>query len=134
MVEEYTIDRPVIVRIYGKLLNTWSYTDDEGREIVTQFELAYKDYNSETGDLVAVGSEDFSQERYKTSISWKMVWTWDGVRYNKGGKRAFDFWRDIRFRKSDGTRAVKDYLLAKHYADQQKYPDLVKDIKVIQFR
>ena len=53
------------IRIYGKKLNTWKVPDEAGREIIRQYEFAYKEYDVETGDLVGEGSEDFSPERLK---------------------------------------------------------------------
>ena len=46
------------VRIYGKRINEWKATDEHGREIITQIEREYTDYNSITGEVVGCGSED----------------------------------------------------------------------------
>ena len=45
--------------------------------------IAYREYDSETGELVGVGSEDFSQARWKSEIEGRFIWTWDGERRNK---------------------------------------------------
>lgn len=102
--------RPVTVRLYGKTLNRWTaFSEALGREIETQTEVAYKEYDSETGDLVAVGSEDFSPSRWRSEVSRKWVHTWDGERRNKGGHRWFDDRGLYSFRKSE-RKAVVDYL------------------------
>ena len=102
------------VRIYGKNLNYWKVEDERGREIIRQIEIAYREYET-TGELVGAGSEDFSPERESREIEDRWVWTWDGQRLNKGGKRWFKCAGLIRFRKSEKA-AVKAYLQTKYNA------------------
>lgn len=84
-------------------------------EVVCQTEEAYKEYSLEDGSLVMVGTEDFANGRYKKEIDERYVWTWDGKKYNKGGKRWFECRKLIRFRKSE-RKFVKEYL-------KMKYPE-----------
>lgn len=97
------------IRIYGKTLETWKHEDERGRMVTVQRELAYREYDSETGELVGVGSEDFSQARWKSEIEGRFIWTWDGERRNKGGHRWFEEQGYITYRKSD-RKEVKRYL------------------------
>lgn len=93
------------VRIYGKDVRTWTKTvtifDGYEREIVTQFETEYREYSVADGSLVGTGTEDFSQERFSQALTCRCVWTWDGVSYNKGGMRKFDYHGNVRTRKED---------------------------------
>ena len=91
------------IRIYGKTVNTWKAwetylyngAEEREREVITQREVEYKEYD-ENGELVAVGTEDFSAERYR-EICEKWVWTWDGQKLNKGGHRWFECQGTIKF-------------------------------------
>ena len=87
------------IRIYGKQLNTWETTDENGRQRLEQVELAYTDYNAD-GTIAGTGSEDFSMARWSQDIEERWVYTWDGVKRNKGGYRWFTDRGHIRFRKS----------------------------------
>ena len=93
------------MRIYGKTLNTWTSIDEKGREVITQREIEYSEYND--GVLVATGSEDFSPERYRQEISEKWVWSWDGVKLNRGGHRAFEGMGRVKFRKSEKKEVIQ---------------------------
>ena len=88
------------IRIYGKDLQYWKATDLNGREKVTQTEIAYKEVN-EQGETIGTGSEDFSRERAKAEIVQGYICTWDGETRNKGGYRWFDNRGYYRIRKSD---------------------------------
>ena len=90
------------VRIYGKIVNKWKLCEKYTwngktmeREIVVQYEIAYKEYD-ENGNLVATGTEDFSRERYK-QIDTQWVWTWDGIKRNRGGHRSFECMGTVTF-------------------------------------
>lgn len=93
----------------------------KGRTIITQKEIAYRDYNIVTGELIRTGSEDFSREREKTEILHKWAWTWDGQKLNKGGFRWFDNRGYFQFRKSEKKEAAAFF--------KNKY-----DAELIQFR
>ena len=95
-------------RIYGKELERWTYTDDNGRERLRQVEIAYKEYDAETGDLIGAGSEDFSLERYKKELLNKFVYTWDGVKRNKGGCRWFECRTSVLYNRKD-ARNIKNH-------------------------
>ena len=106
------------VRIYGKTVDKWFSEDGSGRKVLVQIEVEYKDYEFDfwgTGewDLVGTGTEDFSPERYKTCVSIKSVWTWNGRKLNKGGHRWFDYQGLIKFRVSDRKNVI-DYLKTKY--------------------
>ena len=94
-------------RIYGKVLEQWTVTDDAGRERLRQEEIAYKEYD-ESGELIGVGSADFSIERKKRELVRKFVYVWDGKRRNKGGKRWFDYIGAVTYTRND-ARAVKEH-------------------------
>lgn len=106
------------VRIYGKTIQEWRTDGKHGEFVISQVELAYKDYDSTTGEVVQIGSEDFSSKRHSIAVSRKSVWTWDGKRRNKGGHRWFECQPDIKFRKSD-RKGVMEYL-------RIKYPNAVE--------
>lgn len=103
------------IRIYGKTLEIWTAEDERGRNRITQREISYHEYDSETGELVGAGSEDFSPERQKRELEDRWAWTWDGERRNKGGKRWFEDHGLVRFRKSEKAE-VKKYLQNKYGA------------------
>lgn len=103
------------IRIYGKTLEIWTALDERGYERITQREISYREYDSETCELVGFGSEDFSPEREKMELENRWAWTWDGERRNKGGKRWFEDHGLVKFRKSEKAE-VKRYLQSKHDA------------------
>ncbi len=106
------------VRFYGKTLNVWNHTvNRNGRkmQVAYQTEEAYKEYHLEDGAIAGAGSEDFSPERYKEEVAKYWVWTWDGKKYNKGGKRWFECMGLVKFRKSE-KKLVKEYL-------KMRYPE-----------
>lgn len=105
------------IRIYGKTLNKWVSEDEEGRKRITQLEIAYKEYDSETGELVGIGSEDFIPAREKSDLENRWVWTWDGEKRNKGGKRWFECYGNIKFRKNEKAE-IKKYLKSKYKATE----------------
>lgn len=101
------------VRIYGKLINKWkSYDEKKKREIVTQVEHTYKEFD-ENGNLINTGSEDFSIERFNSQTERRHIYVWDGKRYNKGGYRWFDYEDSLLIRKGD-LKGLKAYLKAKY--------------------
>lgn len=103
-----------MARIYGKELNRWTEQDENGRTRMVQVELAYKDLDA-NGNVVATGSEDFSAERLKAQTEKRWVYTWDGTRLNKGGKRWFDCRGLYTYRKED-RKAVKALMVNKYEA------------------
>lgn len=103
------------IRVYGKVLNIWCETDENGRERITQEEVAYKEYDTETMELVGTGSEDFSLERRRKEIEDRWIYAWDGQKRNKGGYRWFRCEGDIQFRKCE-KKIVKEYLKKKYNA------------------
>ena len=103
------------VRIYGKVLERWYNDDEKWGKVTTQIEVSYREYDSETGEIVGAGSEDFSIERWHRDLETRWAWTWDGERRNKGGKRWFENHGLVRFRKSEKAE-VKRYLQNKYGA------------------
>lgn len=95
-------------RIYGKKLNYWHIEDENGRPILRQIELSYKEYN-EYGELIGAGSEDFSGERYNREIVCKQIFSWNGERRNKGGNRWFEDLGFITYNRRD-AKSVKEHL------------------------
>lgn len=78
------------VRLYGKIVNTWSAFDaTKGREVFTQYEVAYTEYSTEDGHEVGRGTEDFSPARFHRDVKSAWLYVWDGVSRNRGGKRRF---------------------------------------------
>ena len=102
-----------VVRIYGQVLNIWKSEDLRGRTIITQKEIAYTDYNIETGEIVGVGSEDFSYERYKKEVIIRFIHTWDGIKRMKNGHRWFGCKGIIRYNRSQ-RKEVLQYLKNKY--------------------
>ena len=90
------------LKVYGDTLNYWKAYDEQlGREVVTQREVEYKEYDSQ-GNLINVGTEDFSTQRWnESSINHYEAWGWDGEHLQKGGKRYFDRLGTCRIRKQD---------------------------------
>lgn len=93
------------VRIYGKELNRW---EDGYREI------AYKEYDSETCEVVGAGTEDFSLDRWKLDTDSNWVWVWKGA-LNRGGHRRFEDIGFVRYRKSN-KKQVKEFFNNKYKA------------------
>lgn len=104
------------IRIYGKTLETWSHEDEKGRKRIYQTEIAFKEIDAETGEIVEIGSEDFSPEREKQDIDYRWIYTWNGEKRNKGGHRWFDCQGSIKFRKSH-KKALAEYLKNKYNAE-----------------
>ena len=94
-------------RIYGNVLETWKHEQENGRVRTCQVEIAYKEYDA-AGELVGVGSEDFSIDRYHKELREAYVWAWDGERRNKGGFRWFDFEGRTIYRRKD-VKLVKEH-------------------------
>ena len=105
------------VRIYGRVVNRWRAMTDHGFNVTIQFEVAYRDYDADTGDLLATGTEDFSPERcrFEQLKLNRYVYTWDGQRRNKGGHRWFEEQTCIGYRQAD-AKLVKQYLSHKYPA------------------
>lgn len=104
------------MRIYGKAINTWTATDERGIERTIQLELPYKDLDK-AGNVVAIGTEDFSRDRYNSQTERRFVYAWDGQRRNRGNKRWFMCCEFVEFRKSD-KRDLKEYYKAKYQATE----------------
>lgn len=84
------------MKVYGKIINTWKHMttriwrgQPQEIETVSQYEIAYKTYDA-NGEQIEIGTEDFSTERYNSTLKAYRIFVWDGVRYNKGGCRWFD--------------------------------------------
>ena len=99
------------VRIYGKTLNTWTATDERGREYTTQREVAYTEYDA-YGAVRCTGTEDIQPNRTDIKNGW--AWTWDGKSVNRGGYRRWDERGHIVWR---GNTAVLKKVLERKYTD-----------------
>lgn len=91
------------VRIYGKTVSKWH--DEAGRLI--QKEVGYMDYDTDDGTVWGMGTEDFSPVRWSRDVDDKWIWIWDGRKRNRGGHRAFELVRHLRFRKSQRAELRK---------------------------
>lgn len=100
--------RKATFRLYGKELERWTVTDENGRLRTRQIEFEYKEYRTENGELCGAGSEDFSFERYNNEMMYKFVWTWNGEKRNAGGNRWFEYQGMVRYTRKD-ARAVKEH-------------------------
>lgn len=85
----------------------WTYAED-GERYASQYEYEYCDYNL-SGDVVSTGSEDFSPVRLSTDTDYKWLWVWDGLTYNKGGKRKFECYGLVRYRTQDKKEVLKHF-------------------------
>lgn len=103
------------IRLYGKVLNRWTYVDEQGRERTSQIEVAYREWN-EAGQLTAEGTEDFSPERWKQTTRSAYVWAWDGQKLNRGGHRWFEYQTYITYRRPE-AKAVKAFYKALYKAE-----------------
>ena len=102
-----------LVRTYGKVVNTWmAYNEELGRYVITQVEIEYREYSLIDGHMVKRGTEDFSREREK-NIRRAEIWTWDGLKYNKGGHRWWYFEGFINYDKTH-TKEIKKLLAFKY--------------------
>lgn len=88
------------IRVYGKELERWCHLDQNDKERLVQIEFEYKEYD-EDGELVGIGSEDFSADRWHKDMITFWLWTWDGERRNKGGHRWFECRGYVKCRRSD---------------------------------
>lgn len=76
-----------ITRVYTKIVREWKYYDEEKqRNITTQYEIAYKDYDTETEKLVGQGTADFSPERKRDQLKCYFVQVYNGRVNHSGGK------------------------------------------------
>lgn len=113
-------------KIYGERLNVWTALNEAGKEIITQVEYAYREYN-ENGELCGVGSEDiqpvYEYEVPVNSSPWryrflgldrkaKWVHGWDGKSYHKSGNRKFKEFPSVYF---SGDASVVRTVLANQY-------------------
>ena len=111
------------VKIYGKTVNTWmvreQFTDWNGkqreREVIAQYEIEFTEYNLD-GSISRKGTEDFSKERYNKVFKKKWVYTWDGQKLNKGGKRRFEDHGMIQY-STEQAKEVKQFLTNKYHAE-----------------
>lgn len=94
-------------RIYGKVLESWEHEIAPGRVRIYQEEIAYKEYD-QAGELVGVGSEDFSMDREKRELREAWVWTWNGEKRNKGGYRWFELRGTVKYRRND-AKFIKEH-------------------------
>ena len=101
------------MKVYGKVINTWKHIETrmwKGEpveiEAVSQYEVAYVEYDA-NGQKVAIGTEDFSRERYTETLNGYRIFVWDGQKYNKGGYRWFE---EVGYAKIDrkNRKALKE--------------------------
>lgn len=109
-------------RIYRNIINTWTHIEEieyRGRireiERATQYEVEYMEFDVETFEVVAAGTEDFSLDRYHKEILDKIVCTWNGEKRNAGGHRWFERATTTKYRRGDGEH-VKAFYKKKYNA------------------
>ena len=89
------------LKVYGKKINRWTaYDEQRGKEITTQVEVEYKEYDRD-GELIATGTEDFSKDRWDNEVRDYMMWAWDGETRGKVGQKLFRCLFYITIRRSD---------------------------------
>ena len=93
------------MRVYGKVVRSWTNVNERGHDILVAKEVAYTDYDADW-NVVGTGTEDFSPARWKSDVIEKWVWAWDGSRRNAGGHRWFDCHGLWKVRKSDRKEFV----------------------------
>lgn len=105
------------VRIYGRVVNRWYSVNERGIKKISQYEVAYRDYDVDTCELLATGTEDFSRDRYDSEqlMLSRFVYTWDGQKRNKGGYRWFESQHTVGYKRRD-SKLVKEYLHNKYPA------------------
>lgn len=102
-----------LVRTYGRIENTWrAYNEKTGLHEITQIEIQYREYSLIDGHMVNRGTEDFSRER-KKNIRTAEIWTWDGLKYNKGGHRWWYYEGSITYDRTQ-TKEMKKLLAIKY--------------------
>lgn len=77
------------MKVYGKIINRWMHENERGHKITDQVEVEYKEYDS-NGNLIGIGTEDFSGTRWHDQTNLYFIWGWDGSHYNKGRHRYFE--------------------------------------------
>lgn len=115
------------IRIYGEILNTWTTTDENGKSWPTQHEWSYKDYDSETGEVVGCGTEDIQCRLTHLGITsnWmgrmdsRTVYVWTGKLYPSGNK-VFHEAKTISFRPGDRATVVALGKLARRWYEGQE--------------
>ena len=81
---------PTTIKLYSQILRTWYEHDLKGNSHEAYYEVAYKEYSTETGEVLNEGTENFSVTRYLKTVESIYIWTWDGKKRNAGNKRWFD--------------------------------------------
>lgn len=74
-----------IIRVYKGSVKTLRHFNPETREN-GYYEIAYKEYDAETGELVGEGSADFTGSRMSSELKKYLVQTYSG-RVNRAGGR-----------------------------------------------
>ena len=103
-------------RIYRNIINTWTHIEEidyrgEVREVerATQYEIEYMEFDSETFEVVAAGTEDFSKDRFHKEMLDKLVYTWNGEKRNAGGHRWFEHVTSVKYRRGDAGHVKAFY-------------------------
>lgn len=97
-------------RTYGKVLNIWTHIEEieyrgQVREVerTVQTEIEYKEWDSETFELVGTGSEDFSADRFRKEMMNKLVYAWNGTKRNAGNHRWFECIGTVNYKRGDAV-------------------------------
>ena len=105
------------VRIYKPFwTKVWTVRDIiTSRDVVVQYEYSYTEIDTESGNVVGMGTEDFSPERYRREVVTRWIYTWDGTRRNKGGHRWFDDRGRVTYRRTQ-VADVREYYRNRYQA------------------
>ena len=76
---------PTIIRVYTGSVKTLRKCDPSTRQ-TGYYEITYKEYDAETGELVGEGSADFTGSRMSSELKKYLVQTYSG-RVNRAGGR-----------------------------------------------
>lgn len=93
------------LRVYGSY-NVLAY-NEKGH--IDYMEVFYREYRVATGELVNIGSEDFSYERYSRELGRWHAYIWRSGSYNKGGYKKWEEAESFKVRKAD-TFLYKMYI------------------------
>ncbi len=74
--------KPKIITIYGKIVRTWTaWSEVKEREIITQIEVEYMQYDAKTGEIIATGTRDIARQDMDDYSVYDVQAARDGARY-----------------------------------------------------
>lgn len=79
-------DTPTIIRVYTGHVKTLRYFNPETRE-TGYYEIPYKEFDAETGELVGEGTADFTGTRMYKELEKYLVWVCTDETNRAGGRK-----------------------------------------------